>query len=90
VPKSLVLLHPAAGADGSRFAAGVDEEMAALRRLRDEGVLLEAYWPGRPGAVLILAAEGDEVERAVASLPFVRDGLLEWDAMPLQPFSALE
>ena len=87
--KTLVICRPAAGVSGMQLAAGAEDEMATLRRLRDEGLLLEAYWPGRPGAILIFDVGGEQLEQAMASLPFVRDGLLEYERIPLRPFSAL-
>jgi hypothetical protein len=43
--KTLVMCRPRAGVERQQIAAYAGEEMAELRRLREEGVLLEAYSP---------------------------------------------
>ncbi|HUK73108.1 MAG TPA: hypothetical protein VLW50_30890 [Streptosporangiaceae bacterium] len=40
--------------------------MAALKRPHGEGILLDAYSPGGPGAVLILDNAPGTVDRALA------------------------
>ena len=64
--------------------------MDALRRLRADGLLLEAYSPGGPGAVLILDGERGDVDRSLQLLPLLRDGIIEAEVIELHPFQALE
>jgi muconolactone delta-isomerase len=68
-----------------RFAALVPDEAEALRRLKSEGFLVEAWSPGRPGAVLIIEAPSQsEAEGIVAQLPLAAAGLIEIALTPLQ------
>jgi hypothetical protein len=62
--------------------------MDALRDLRD-GLLLEAYSPGGPGAILIFDGECEEVDHALGRMPLLRDGLTEAEITELHPFAAL-
>jgi len=49
------------------------------------------YSPGRPGAVLLLdAASGKDAEAALAGLPLAAAGLIVFELIELNPFSALE
>jgi len=83
--KTLVICRPLPGADQAAFSALVGEELAALRRLKVDGLLLEAYSPGRPGAVLVLEGEAGTVEDAVRGLPLAQAGLLSMEKFPLYP-----
>ena len=67
-----------------RLAALVPEEAQALRRLRSRGILVEAWSPGGPGAVLIIdAASESEADGIVAELPLSIAGLIGFDLTPL-------
>ena len=82
----LVICRPAPGADLARFGQLLTEEFAALRRLKADGVLTQAWSPGRPGAVLMLAAADAAAAGAVvADLPLVTAGLITTEVIPLQP-----
>jgi len=60
------------------------EEAEALRTLRSQGILVEAWSPGVPGAVLIIQASSEaEGEDIVAQLPLRAAGLIEIDLTPL-------
>ncbi len=63
--------------------------MAALRQLKAEGTLVEAYSPGGPGAVLIFEADRDAVEAVVSVLPLVMAKLIDTEIIALQPLSGL-
>jgi hypothetical protein len=67
----------------------VEEEMNALRELKRSGLLLEAYSPGGPGAVLIFEGDRTDVDLALQSLPLLRDGIIEAEVTELHPFGAL-
>jgi len=86
----LVRCTPRAGVDPRReIAPRSGEEISALMALRADGLLLEAYSPGGPGAVLILEAERDRVDEVLARLPLVRDGVVETEITELHPFAGL-
>jgi muconolactone delta-isomerase len=68
----------------ARFAQLVADEATDLRRLKASGVLLEAWSPGRPGAILVLATDDVEAARTVIDqLPLARAGLLTTTLTPL-------
>jgi muconolactone delta-isomerase len=67
-----------------RFGALVLDEAEALRSLKSQGSLEEAWSPGRPGAVLILEATSEsEAGDIVARLPLAVAGLIEFELTPL-------
>jgi hypothetical protein len=64
------------------------DEAAALSSLRRSGVLVEAYSPGGPGAVLVLEAANADGARGVADgLPLRRAGLIDIEAFELHPLN---
>jgi hypothetical protein len=82
----LVICRPAPDADLARFGQLLSEELAALRRLKAEGVLTQAWSPGRPGAVLMLEVPDFAAAATVtAGLPLVTAGLITTEIIPLQP-----
>ncbi len=88
--KILVICRPRDGVDPqAEIAPRAAAEMATLRGLRDQGLLLEAYSPGGPGAVLIFDGVLEDVDRALNTLPLVQDGIIETEIIELQPFAAL-
>jgi hypothetical protein len=87
--KVLVICSPRPGVAPGQIAAHVAAEMAALRQLKSDGRLLDAYSPGGPGAILILDGEPAAVDSAVAALPMVREGLIETQIIELHPFDGL-
>ena len=88
--KILVICRPREGVDPrTEVAPRAADEMTALRRLRDDGVLLEAYSPGGPGAILIFEGARDEIERALQTLPLVRARVISTELIELHPFAAL-
>jgi len=67
-----------------RFAALVPEEAEDLRRLKERGILVEAWSPGGPGAVLIIdAASESDAEGVMVQLPLTVAGLIDFDLTPL-------
>ncbi len=82
--KILAICSPRDQSPREQFAALVPEEVEALRRLKSQGILLEAWSPGGPGAVLIIEASSQsEAESMVAQLPLAAAGLIEIDLTPL-------
>ena len=63
--------------------------MAALRQLKAEGTLTEAYSPGGPGAVLMFEADKGAVEGVVSALPLVIAKLIDAEIIGLQPLPGL-
>jgi len=64
----------------------VPGETAALRDLKAKGTLVDAWSPGRPGAVLTLEVrDADEAARIVADFPLVKAGQITTDIIPLHP-----
>ena len=63
--------------------------MAALRQLKAEGTLVEAYSPGGPGAVLMFEADRESVESVVSVLPLVLAKLTDTEIITLQPLPGL-
>ncbi len=60
--------------------------MAALRKLRDVGLLTDTFSPGGPGAVLIVDGSREEVDSALQTLPLVREELVDTEVIELHPF----
>jgi hypothetical protein len=84
--KTLAICRPAAGVTAAQIAAHAAGELAELRQLHERGLLLEAYSPGGPGAVLVFAGDNDEVLEALEALPLKRAGLIEIERVSLRPF----
>ncbi len=87
--KTLVICRPRPGVTLTDIAAHRAAEMAALRQLKAEGTLAEAYSPGGPGAVLIFAAGQEAVEGVVYALPLVIAKLIDTEIIELQPLTGL-
>jgi hypothetical protein len=87
--KLLAVGRPREVAGAHEIAHHVGREMRALWQLYCDGVVREMYSPGRPGAVLVLETAGkQEAEAALAGLPLVAGGLIEFELTELRPFSA--
>jgi hypothetical protein len=87
--RTLVICRPVHDDARGEIARRAAEEFAALRALREDGVLLEAYSPGGPGAILILDGDRTAAERALRELPLVRDAIVGTEVIELHPFAAL-
>jgi muconolactone delta-isomerase len=78
--------------EGVGSEAFTPELLAAEARrawaLHQEGTIRELYFrDDNPGAVLVLeCASIDEAGRALASLPLVAAGLIEFDVVPLRAY----
>ena len=85
--KILVICRPKPGVDPkTQIAPLAPEEMAALRKLRDVGLLADTFSPGGPGAVLIVDGSWEEVDSALQTLPLVREELVDTEVIELHPF----
>lgn len=87
--KTLVICRPRPGVTVTDIAVHRAAEMAALRQLKAEGTLAEAYSPGGPGAVLIFHADKGAIEGVVSALPLVLARLIDTEIMALQPLPGL-
>ena len=87
--KTLVICRPRPGVTVTDIAGHRAREMAALRQLRAEGTLAEAYSPGGPGAVLIFDAGKEAIEGVVSALPLVIVKLIDTEIIELQPLPGL-
>lgn len=86
--KFLALSRRVAGVGNEQVAAqGAAEALQAFRLMRS-GVFEQMYFsPDWKGAVLVLQAAGrDEAEAALATLPMVRDRLIEFELYRLDPY----
>lgn len=84
----LVVCRPVPDCDQSEFRRLVPAEGAALRELKERGVLANAWTPGRPGAVLVLeAGTEDEAAAIAAALPLAAAGFITTEVIPLYPMS---
>ncbi len=82
----LVICRPAEGGDPEEFKRLVPFETEVLRELKADGTLVDAWSPGRPGAVLVLeTADADQAARIVAELPLAEVGLITTEIIPLHP-----
>ena len=85
--RCLVICRPAAGGDQDEFKRLVPAETAALREEKARGALVQAWSPGRPGAVLLLEVPDEPAAaRLVAQLPLVQAALISTEIIPLHPF----
>ncbi len=82
--KFLVICSPKDGSPMDRFAELVPDEAEDLRRLKSEGILIDAWSPGGPGAVLIIEAASDsDAEGVITTLPLTVAGLIDFELTPL-------
>jgi hypothetical protein len=90
--KILVLPRPIAGASTETMQRHADEEVRVIWDLYAQGIVREFYTrtnePGR--VVLVLEVASEETARdALASLPFARLDLIDFDLIPLGSFVGL-
>ncbi len=89
--KLLALEREIADATEAQFQPHLRAEAARVWELYQAGVLREVYFRAdRPAAVLVLeCADAAEARRALASLPLVAAGLIEFELIPLRPYPGL-
>jgi hypothetical protein len=80
------------GATLEKIKPLLEEEARHAWDLYKRGILRENYLrTDRPGAVVVLeCADVDEARRLFADLPLVRAGLIEFDFIPVGPFTPWE
>lgn len=90
--KVLILLHPVAGTNPSQLGPILPAETHHAWELYKSGAIREIYFRGdAQGAVLVVeAADKADAEQMAASLPLVKAGFAQVQAIPLLPFTAWE
>ena len=70
----------------------LQEEAAHAWKMYKSGVYRELYMRGdRPGAAIILECDSiEEAKKDLAELPLVKYNLIEFEVIPLQPFTPFE
>ncbi len=81
-----MICRPQPGVTPADVAPHAAAEMAAVRQLRAEHGLSEAYLLAGPGAVLVFDADRSDVEPGLATLPLVQAGLISTEVIELHPF----
>ena len=81
-----------AGTDPARFRDMASQEASVLFALWMEGVVRESYFRAdRDEALLVLEAEGVEQARHhLERLPFVQNGLITFDVIPLRTYPGFQ
>ena len=85
----LAIERPVDGVTDSQFTSDLlADEAARVYRLYQEGTIRELYFRAdEPNAVLELeCADLAEADRALASLPLVEAGLIQFEVIPLRPY----
>jgi hypothetical protein len=90
--KIIALEHESPTATAEQFRLYLKDEATQLWNLVQSGVVRETYFRSdQHTAVLILECQDlDEAEHALSTLPLVRQGLISFELLPLQPYSGFE
>ncbi len=84
--KVLAICRPRPGTDTSEMIKHIAKEAKTLEDWRDTAILLEAYSPGGPGAILILeVSDLGKAQSLLARLPLCEAGLIETELIGLRP-----
>jgi hypothetical protein len=89
--KILALEKDVPGIESDRFAPHLKAEASKVWELTQSGVLREVYFrKDRRSAVLMLECSDEaEARRILGDLPLVREGLTEFEIIPLEPYDGL-
>ncbi len=90
--KILVLPAPRAGADRETMERHAADEQQTILELYGRDVVRELYArANQPGRVVFVleAASVEAAQEALATLPFARLGLIDFELIPLAPFPGL-
>jgi hypothetical protein len=87
--KILAFEHENPGASTEQFQSYAQEEARQVWELYQAGIIREPYFRAdRRTAVLVLECEStEEAEAALADLPYVREGLINFELIPLTAYS---
>jgi len=86
--KILALEKEVPGVPDDAFEPHLRAEAARAWELHQAGVIRELHFRAdRPEAVLVLECAGvDQARTALATLPLVREGLIDFELVPLAPY----
>jgi hypothetical protein len=89
--KILALEKDVPGVRGEKFHPHLKAEAARVWELYQAGVLREIYFrQDRTSAVLVMeCADVAEARGILATLPLVREGLIDFEIIPLVPYPGL-
>ena len=87
--KILALEKEVPGVAAGAFAPHLRAEAQRVWELQQAGVLREIdFRADRSAAVLVLeCADVDDARRILATLPLIRAGLIDFEVIPLKPYS---
>ena len=90
--KILALEHELPDAQADTFQKYAQEEAGKVWELYQAGVVRELYFRAdRSDAILMLeCATVEEAEKFLSELPFVREGLITFEQIPLKAYSGFE
>ena len=90
--KILAIEHELPGATAESFQQYAKEEARKVWELHQAGQIRELYFRAdRHEAVLVLeCASTEEAEHALARLPFVQEGLITFELIPLVAYPGFE
>jgi muconolactone delta-isomerase len=88
----LALEQAAEAAEAGASEPFLREEAEQVWKLYREGTVREIYFRAdRREAVLMMEArDADEAAGILSTLPLVREGLIRFDVIPLEPYSGFE
>ncbi len=90
--KMLVLPKPIEGVSREEMLRHADAEIQAVWELYAQGICREFYTrANEPGRVVLIfeSASVEETKEALATLPFAQLHLIDFDVIPLAPFTGL-
>ena len=87
--KVLAVGRPRPGVDArTEIARLARKELPTLWALYRDGLVREIYSPGGPGVILLLEADGPgPAKEALANLPLVAEGVVDFELLELRPFT---
>ena len=90
--KILALEHELPGATPEAYRRHAKEEARKVWEFHQAGLIRELYFrANRNEAVLVLeCVSAEEAQRVLAMLPFVREGLIRFELIPLKAYSGFE
>ena len=86
--KILAVEHEVPGVANEQFGPHLKAEAARAWELYRAGIFRELYFRAdQPNVVLMLECTGvEEAKSVLGSLPLVKEGLITFDLIPLQPY----
>ena len=90
--KILAIEKEIPGIDDEQYQPHLKAEAARVWKLYQGGVIREMYFRSdRPEAVLILElSDAGEAREVLNTLPLVKEGLIDFEIIPLKPYPGFE